>query len=295
MSFESKNKDTNSWYEKNFLDYVRSIRKNLKDFVNETFSSEKESEAWLNNLKDNVASDKKVENSNVTSEGIEEQHNEQDKKRTSESKPDKTNTSIEKDKKGLKDKLKEICVRGRKYWDVNKNDEWFVSFWKLQFHGDKSKKILNNIKSTDQNRFNSIMTDSLFKNIDKAATSKRNDTQANQFKKLMEDPKAQQEMDKVVDETIEWYIDKIKSWWVTNDKAILAFWRICNYWSWYAQTIKNKMAQGGADFNNYKEVIERFEKSEKSKWKTTTSQKFKKKSSWLWGKSVEEVIEEYSA
>jgi hypothetical protein len=47
------------------------------------------------------------------------------------------------------------------------------------------------------------MTDPLFKNIEKASSSKRNDTQANQYKKLMEDPKAQKEMDKAVDETIE--------------------------------------------------------------------------------------------
>ena len=60
-----------------------------------------------------------------------------------------------------------------------------------------------NIKSADPSRFNSIMTDPMFKDIDKACTSKRNDKQANQFKKLMEDSRAQQEMDKVVDETIE--------------------------------------------------------------------------------------------
>jgi hypothetical protein len=37
------------------------------------------------------------------------------------------------------------------------------------------------------------------------------------------------------------------------------------------------MAQSGADINDYKQVIEWFEKSEKSQGKTTTSQKFKKK------------------
>ena len=144
-------------------------------------------------------------------------------------------------------------------------------------------------------RFNSIMTDPLFKDIDKACTSKRNDTQANQFKKLMEDSKAQQEMDKVVDETIEWYIKDVKSWWVTDARAILAFWRICNYWSWYAKALQKNMAASKADFNDYKQVIERFEKSEKSKWKETTSQKFKKKTSYFGNKSLEEVIGEYDA
>ena len=36
------------------------------------------------------------------------------------------------------------------------------------------------------------------------------------------------------------------------------------------------MEKNGADINDYKQVIERFEKIEKSQGKTTTSQKFKK-------------------
>ena len=48
-------------------------------------------------------------------------------------------------------------------------------------------------------------------------------------------------------------------------------------------------------FDDYKQVIERFEKSEKSKWKETTSQKFKKKTSYFGNKSLEEVIGEYDA
>ena len=287
MNLESENKDINSWSEKSFLDYIREIWKNLKIFISENFSTNKKNEQELNNLKQNV----KVNEGdiNIKDEKKETKENTDNNKTESEH----INNSTEKDKKGLKNKLKEICVRGKKYWDVNKNDCGFVSIWLLQFHGDKTGEILNNIKSIDPNRYNSIMTDSLFKNTDKAAKSKRNDTQANQYKKLMEDPKAQKEMDKAVDETIEWYLKKVKSWWVTNDKAILAFWRICNYGSWYAQNICKKMEKNGADINDYKQVIERFEKTEKSQGKTTTSQKFKKKSSWLWGKSVEEVIEEY--
>ena len=266
-----------------FFDYIGEIRNNFKKLVSDIFSTKKESSLKLDNLKEDISNnnEKEWDKTNETTT------------KTDNKNVDKKLDSAEKDTKSLKEKLKEICVRSRKYGDVNKNDCWFVSFWKLQFHGDKSKKIMHNIKSVDSSRFNSIMTDSLFKDIDKACKSKRNDTQAKQFKKLMEDSKAQKEMDKVVDETIEWYIEKIKSWWVTDARAILAFWRICNYWSWYAQTIQKKMAENKADFNDYKQVIEWFEKSEKSKWKTTTSQKFKKKSSYFGNKSLEEVIGEY--
>lgn len=273
MTVETENKDTESKSEKGFLDYIHKIRNNFKNFLSEVFSTKKDSSEKLNNLKEDISNNNEKED-NETDTKID---------------------SAEKDTKNLKEKLKEICVRSRKYWDVNKNDCWFVSFWKLQFHGDKSKKIMHNIKSANPSRFDSIMTDPLFKNIDKACTSKRNDTQAKQFKKLMEDPKAQQEMDKVVDETIEWYIEKIKSWGVSDARAILAFWRICNYWSWYAQTIQKEMAKNNENFNDYKQVIEWFEKSEKSKWKMTTSQKFKEKSSYFGDKSLEEVIGEYKA
>ncbi len=288
MSLESENKDINSWSEKGFLDHVREIWENLKNFISESFSTNKKNEQELNNLKQDVKvneNDKNVEKENKETA---------QKTNKNESKSENISDSVEKDKK-LFQKLKEICVRSKKYWDVNKNDCGFVSIWLLQFHGDKTWKILDNIKSTDPNRFNSIMTDSLFKDINKASKSKRNDTQANQYKKLMEDPKAQKEMDKAVDETIEWYLKKVKSWWVTHDKAILTFWRICNYGSWYAQQISKKMAQSGADINDYKQVIEWFEKSEKSQGKTTTSQKFKKKYSCFWNKSIEEEIWEYNA
>ena len=275
MALESGDVDGESKPDKGFFVYMGEIRNSFKNFVSDIFSVKKENTARLNDLKDDVSS------------SVGEKQDDRDSKTGID--------SVEKESKGLKDKLKEICVRSRKYWDVNKNDLWFVSFWKLQFHGDKSKKIMHNIKSANPSRFNSIMTDPLFRDIDKACTSKRNDTQANQFKKLMEDPKAQQEMDKVVDETIEWYIKDVKSWWVSNDRAILAFWRICNYWSWCAKTIRKNMSANNADFNDYKQVIEWFEKSEKSKWKVSTSQKFKKKYSYFGNKSLEEVIGEYNS
>lgn len=286
MTLETGNKDVESKPDKGFFVYVREVRNNLKKFVSDVFSAEKESFKKLDGLKKDVSdsiSEKQDDETKESSMKLDSKNN------------GKKLESAEKESKGLSDKLKEICVRSRKYWDVNKDDCWFVSFWKLQFHGDKSKKIMHNIKSADTSRFNSIMTDPLFKDIDKACTSKRNDTQANQFKKLMEDSKAQQEMDKVVDETIEWYIKDVKSWWVTDARAILAFWRICNYWSWYAKALQKNMAASKADFNDYKQVIERFEKSEKSKWKETTSQKFKKKTSYFGNKSLEEVIGEYDA
>ncbi len=304
MEIENKEiKET--WSEKSFFQQIKEIWQNLKNYISESFSAKQNDESELNGLKQDVKTDEtdkssekeKTENNEKENEKEDEKKNEKtennENAKSKESKSEKVSDSVEKDKK-LFQKLKEICVRSKKYWDVNKNDCGFVSIWLLQFHGDKTGKILNNIKSVDPNRFNSIMTDPLFKNIEKASSSKRNDTQANQYKKLMEDPKAQKEMDKAVDETIEWYLEKVKSWWVTNEKAILAFWRICNYGSWYAQQISKKMAQGGADINDYKQVIEWFEKSEKSQGKTTTSQKFKKKYSCFWNKSIEEEIWEYN-
>ncbi len=270
MDLEIKNKENKPWPEKSFLGYVREIRNNLKNFVSEIFSTNKENKQELNNLKQDV----KVDKSNKI--------------------VDKDNKIIDKNK-GLFQNLKAICVRSKKYWDVNKDDCGFVSIWLLQFHGDKTWKILKNIKSVDPDRFNSIMTDPLFKDIDKAWKSKRNDTQASQYKKLMEDPKAQREMDKAVNETIEWYLEKVRSWWVTDEKAILTFWRLCNYGSAYAKKIHKKMIENGANTNDYKQIIEWFEKTEESQGKTITSQKFKKKYSYFWNKSIEEVLDEYDA
>lgn len=287
MVLESGNKDIETKPDEGFFAYLREIRNSFKKFVSDIFSTKKEISSQLDDLKGDVSGS--VDERKGAGEV--ESSNRDDGSKSVDKKID----SAEENTKWLRDKLKEICVRSRKYWDVNKNDNWFVSFWKLQFHGDKSKKIMCNIKSAIPSKFDSIMMDPLFKNIDKACTSKRNDTQVMQFKKLMEDPKAQQEMDKVVDETIEWYLKSVKSWGVSDARAILVFWRICNYGSWYAKALQKKMAESGADFNDYKKVIEWFENTEKSKWNTTTSQKFKKKSSYFGNRSLEEVIGEYNS
>ena len=283
MEIESGNKGTESKSEKNFTDYIREIRNNFKNFLSDIFSTKKDSSQKLNNLKNDVTNNKP----NKNNEKAETNNTETEIKNTNE----RINDSIENNDKNLKNKLKEICVRSRTYWEVNKNDVWFVSFWKLQFHGDKSKKIMHNIKSADPGRFDSIMTDPLFKNIDVACTSVRNDNQAKQFKKLMEDPKAQQEMDKVVDETIAGYLEFVKGLWVSDARATLAFWRICNFWIWHAKKIKNNMAKNGANFNDYNQVIDYYEKS--VNWAVRT--KFQKKYACFWNKNLREVIGEYRA
>lgn len=271
MVIESENKDMGLKSEKKVVDYIREIWSNFKSFVSSVFSVKKDSSAELSGLKSDLDAGSSVSRGDVRS------------------KSDVLWDSVESANKKLRDKLKEICVRSRTYWEVNKNDAWFVSFWKLQFHGDKSKKIMHNIKSANPSRFASIMTDSLFKNIDVACTSVRNDNQVLQFKRLMEDPSAQQEMDKVVDETIDGYLDFVRWLWVTDVRAILAFWRICNFWIWHAKKVKENMEKGGANFNDYNQVIDYYEKS--VSWAIRT--KFQKKYACFWNKNLREVIGEY--
>jgi hypothetical protein len=91
------------------LDYIREIWKNLKNFISENFSTNKKNEQELNNLKQDV----KVNEGdiNIKDEKKETKENTDNNKTESEH----INNSTEKDKKGLKNKLKEICVRDKKY------------------------------------------------------------------------------------------------------------------------------------------------------------------------------------
>ncbi len=292
MVLDMENKERDSSVDKGFFAYIGEIRNNFKNFISSVFSVKKDSSEKLNNLKNDVSYDSTRENHNQVADlGNNVNVNNSDENTNSDLKSESVGDSVENDNKNLKDKLKEICVRSRTYWEVNKNDVWFVSFWKLQFHGDKSKKIMHNIKSADPSRFASIMTDPLFKNIDVACTSVRNDNQAKQFKKLMEDPKAQQEMDKVVDETIAGYLEFVKGLWVSDARATLAFWRICNFWIWHAKKVKNNMVKAGANINDYSQVIDYYEKS--VSWAVRT--KFQKKYSYFWDKNLREFIGEYKA
>ena len=266
MTIESGGKDVVSESGKGFFDSISEWWKSLMDFVKEKISALKDTLIDLNILKRDVVSDWWGNNKNTGSDVVRE--------------------SVEVDNKALKEKLKQICVRSREHWDVAKNDEWYVSFWSLQFHWPKAKEVLRNIKSRNPSRFNSIMTDELFRNTDAACMSIRDNTQVGQFRELMKDPWAQQEMDKVTDETINGYISMVHWWWVSDPRATLAFWRICNYWPDFARGIKEEMTRKGLDFNDYNKVIDYYEQT--PKWRI--HKKFQKPDKALWYKNIREFI-----
>lgn len=273
MSIESKNNPPES--KGGFFDFLR----NLKNFITEKFNSLKETLISLNILKWEITSSSSKSSSDPQSSPEVQASSEGSRE------------SVEYDRMSLKKKLTQICVRSRTYWVVNQDDCWSVSFWKLQFHGSKAEKILNAIKKRDPSRYSSIMTDPLFRNTKTACDSIRNDNQKSQFQKLMQDSWAKHEMDKVVDETIQSYLDLAHKWWVSDPKATLVFWRICNYWPWFAEKIKNIMVKAGANINDYNQVINYYEQN--TSWHVST--KFSKPIHMFWGKNLRQVIGEYSA
>ena len=151
--------------------------------------------------------------------------------------------------------------------------------------------MLNAIKRRNPSRYASIMTDPSFSDVKTACAAKWEEPQIAQYERLMEDPGAQDEMDKVVDKTIQSYLNLIQKRWVTDPRATLAFWRICNFWPWFANRLKNKMLEDGADISNYEQVIDYYENS--PEWKRYP--KFKKSDPALWNKNIRQVISEYVA
>lgn len=269
MSVESGSKGNEALSNKGFFDLIREGWNSLRDFVSEKFATIKETFRNLNFLKRDIVSSW---GGSISS--------------------DISPESREINRKSLKDTLKQICVRSRSYESVYDDDNWSVSIWKLQFHAEKAETVLNNIKRANPSRFNSIMTDSLFRNIHNASFSVWNGNQIAQYKKLMKDSSAQREMDKCVDDTIQGYLDRIQRWWwVTNPKAILAFWRICNYWPAFAEKIKNKMVKNWQDINDYNQVIDCYEAN--TTWRVHC--KFQKPDPALWKKNIREFIWEYRA
>lgn len=257
-----------SWKpEKGFFDFIREWREDLKDFLSEKLEAIRNTLSNLNILKNDISRS----SSNPDSSSVRE--------------------SVEFNSKSLKDKLTQICVRSRKYWVVNKDDLWSVSFWKLQFHGKNAEKVLTAIKRANPSRFDSVMTDPLFRDIKVACASKWNSRQEAQFWKLMDDSTAQHEMDKVVDETIETYLSLIKKRWVSDSRATLAFWRICNYWPAFAEKIKNIMVSNWKNINDYNQVIDCYERN--TTWRVQG--KFQKPDPALWNKNIREFIGECRA
>ena len=264
MSLDISSREISWKPEKGFFDLIREWWQNLKDFLSEKFSAIKDTLSNLNILKRDVSGSSQNSGSSSVKESAEVNHN------------------------SIKEKLTQICVRSRQYWDVNKNDVWYVSFWKLQFHGANAKKILRNIKANNPSRFDSIMTDPLFRDTDVACTSVRNDNHVSQFRELMEDSSAKREMDKVVDEVIEGYLTLTKRWWVTDPRATLAFWRICNYWPKFAENIKDIMVKNWKNINDYNQVIDCYEANTSG----GVQGKFRKPDAALWNKNIREFIGE---
>lgn len=280
MEFEAESNKSKIETKNEFLDQVRKIRDNLKNFISWIFSVKKESESKLNELKENVNSNK---NTLKQTELITES--------STNSKPNNetVSESNEKNNGNLRETLLKIVSRSRKPGDVMKNDKWFVSIWILQRHGNTTATLLKQFKEHNPDRFKSIMTDPLFNNLEKAWKSVWNDRHVKQFKELMKDEwcvKLQKEMAlKTVDE----HLKVVWELWVTDPRATLAFWRICNYGPWHAKKVKNNMVKAWANINDYSQVIDYYEKS--VTWIVRT--KFQKKYPILWNKNLREFIWEY--
>jgi hypothetical protein len=82
------------------------------------------------------------------------------------------------------------------YGAVNKDDVGGVSLGILQRHKERAGSLLKRLKNADTSVFTATMIDPLFQNLDTAGNSAWNDTQANQFKKLMGNEKMKEEMKK---------------------------------------------------------------------------------------------------
>lgn len=268
MSVESGSKGREALSNKGFFDYIREWWNSLKNFLSEKFSAIKDTLRSLNILKKDVVS---------SWTGSSWTH-------------DASPESREKDSKTVREKLLEIVARWRRPWDVEKDDLWSVSLWMLQWHWANAVKLLKRLKNHNPGRFNSIMTDSLFGNLDKAWMSVWNDTQKAQYKTLMQDSGCQQVAKDMALETVDGYLNLISKWWVTDARATLARWRICNAWPWFAENIKNDMLKSGKNINDYKEVISSYRKTDF--WKKYN--KFDKRYSYFWGKNLEDVIGTYT-
>ena len=270
--------------ENGLLDYVRKFWGNLKDSISSFFSVKKESTSKLDTLKEDISTAK--------DDSKDKQSSSENSLRTevaSASNVWTVSESKEKDTWNLRETLLKVVSRGRKPESVNKNDNWFVSIWMLQRHWDKTVTLLKQFRDHNPARFKSIMTDPLFNNLEKAGKSVWNDTHVKQFSELMKDSWCVQIQKDMALKTVVGYLDFVKGLWVSDPRATLAFWRICNYWIWHAKKVKNNMVKAGADINDYSQVIDYYEKS--VSWVVRT--KFQKKYAVLWNKNLREFIWEY--
>jgi len=251
--------------DKDLFDFIREKWSNFKEYLSEKLSSFKETLFGLNLLKRDVAGN---------------------------SWSDKLSDSREKDSKNIREKLLEIVSRSRKPESVCENDLWSVSLWTLQWHEKNAVKLLKRLRECNPSRFDSIMTDPLFRDLDKAWMSVWDkDKHTVQYKLLVEDEWCKQVIKDMWLETVDWYLSRISWWWVTDAKATLARWRMCNAWPWFAEWVKNDMVKNWKNINDYIEVIESYDATDF--WKKYN--KFWKQEPYYNNRTLGEVIGEYSA
>ena len=133
---------------------------------------------------------------------------------------------------------------------MNKNDVGSVSIGLMQWHKQRAVDVLKELRKSNQSKFDSIMKDPLFKNLDRAWMAARNETQAKQFKELMKGKEFQDTMRWIVETDCWKYIDAIKKRWVTDERCLLVLGRIYNAWPVLAKKVFDKVWVSN-DYNRY--------------------------------------------
>jgi hypothetical protein len=153
---------------------------------------------------------------------------------------------------------------GRDYGAVNKNDGNGVSLGILQRHKERAGDLLKLLQEANPTLYATIMTDTLFQNSDTAGNVAWNDTQANQFKKLMENEEMKKAMKQQAIKDVSGYITQIKALEVTEPKALILLARLRNAGS---ERCKKQIIEplSSEDRNNPDKIIAQFKTTEYAK------------------------------
>lgn len=157
---------------------------------------------------------------------------------------------------------KEIIISGESEWQygaVNRNDKGMASIGLIQRRWARAINLLQEMKNANTEKFESIMTDPLFKNLNQIKKP-RTETQANQFKNLMKIPDFKNVMEQQINKDLSAYVNDIKTRWLQDPKAILATMRIYNAWPSFA---KNNVIEKlwSEEKNNYEAIIAQYNKT----------------------------------
>jgi hypothetical protein len=176
-------------------------------------------------------------------------------------------TAVPEDEKIAKYALDIITLgeSGGNYGAVNKNDaNDGVSLGILQRHKERAVSLLKRLQNADSTVFAEKMTDPLFQNLDTAGNAAWNDTQANQFKNLMENATMKEEMKKQAIEDVSGYIEQIKALGVSKPAALILLARLRNAGATRCkQQIIEKLSS--EDRNNPDKIIEQFKTTDYAK------------------------------